>query len=87
MAIVRKIESEAYDHQVAQVKKELQVTRAKVKPCVISNEDWWRVQKLQWEGTLKMLEKVAPANVERIKNVILKAGWYPPKNVPPTPSE
>ena len=69
------------------VKEELAVTRAAgVKPIVLSDDEWKKVQELQWNGGLVILKKIAPEeNYNALKKIVMDAGWYPPKNVPPVP--
>jgi TRAP-type C4-dicarboxylate transport system substrate-binding protein len=87
ISIVKELEAEAVADSLGFVKEELKITGpAGVQPAVISDKEWWQVQELHWEGTKKVLKKVAPDSFERLTKIILDAGWYPPKRVPPVPS-
>jgi len=86
LAIIMELEKETYTLSQEFVKKELKVTRpAGLKPVTVTEKDWWKVQKLHWEGTLEKLRKIAPENTDKLEKIIVDAGWYPPKTMPEAP--
>ena len=50
---------------------------AGVQPVVLSDEEWFRIQEMQWQGGTKRLRELTPDNAEKLIDICKQ--WYPPK--------
>jgi len=78
--VARKVDDEAYDlYNGLQASETKELRKLGMKPIIISDEEWWRVQELEWDLGRERLRKLAPENAEELIEICSK--WYPLKKV------
>lgn len=77
---VKKVDEESYDVFTKEAALEQPLLRkGGVQPIVFTDDEWWQVQKMQWEFAGARLRQLAPENAEELIKIAQQ--FYPPKKV------
>ena len=80
LEITLELDRRSYDTGMAEHNKEADLLRAAgIEKATISDEEWWEVQRIEWEEGSKRMRELTPGNAEEL--IRIASQFYPPQEV------